>query len=88
MDDRIAAMKELELKVERTLRMSEKEQLRVLLGLQEIIDEGPEKDMFWIRTQRNRIYYNTTKEVRDMFNKVEKKNKDEKLNNTKWERLE
>jgi hypothetical protein len=68
MNSRIAAMKELELRVERTLKMSEDEQLRVLIGLQEIIEEGPEKDVFWIRIQRNRLYYNTTAEVKKIFN--------------------
>lgn len=67
MNERIAAMKELELKVERTLKMSEAEQLRVLIGLQEIIDELSDSETFWIRTQRDRIYYNTTSDVKKKF---------------------
>ena len=70
MDSRTAAMKELELKVERTLRMSDEEQIKVLRGLQEVLDELPEKDRFWIRTQRNRIYHNASADVKRLFNEV------------------
>lgn len=70
-DNRIAAMKELELKVERTLRMSDEEQVRVLRGLQEVLDELPEKDRFWIRIQRNRIYHNASDDVKRLFDGVD-----------------
>ena len=70
MDSRTAAMKKLEFKVERTLRMPDKEQIRVLRELQEILDELPEKDRFWIRIQRNRIYYNASADVKRLFNEV------------------
>ena len=69
MEPRIAAMKELELRVERTLKMSEDEQVRVLCGLQKELDELPEKDRFWIRIQRDRLYYNASKGVKDRFNR-------------------
>jgi len=96
MNGRIAAMKELELKVERTLKMSLKEKIRVLTELQEIIKETPTEDAFWLRTQRNRIYYNLSETERQRLHDIgldmdidgEKEkycnHKDEYFNDTTW----
>lgn len=64
MDSRIYHIKKLELKVDSTLKMSVEEQIRVLKGLQAVIDEMPEEEAFWLRIQRNRIYYNLPSEAR------------------------
>ena len=65
MNGRIVAMKELELRVERTLKMPLKEKIRVFTELQKIIKKTPVEDAFWLRTQRNRIYYNFSKIERE-----------------------